>query len=182
MDHTNNSSNKTLKANQLLQNSIIHKANSCAKEDSQVREFDVAAIGAGPLGILYASWLKQARPHLRILVLDRNPSPRHKIGESTLSGFCKALRSVGISQEVMQRLFFPKNGLGFFYGDRTNEDITNAPEYILETFDETFQVERRVLDSLLIANGGRLGIEIIQNACVEPQKSVFSTHHSRNQE
>ncbi|MDJ0591577.1 MAG: tryptophan 7-halogenase [Pleurocapsa sp. MO_226.B13] len=163
MYHNNNSAKK------------IHKANLSANEESQIREFDVAVIGAGPLGILYASWLKQARPHLRILMLDRNPSPKHKIGESTLSGFCKSLRSVGISHEVMQRLFFPKNGLGFFYGDKTNKDITKAPEYILETFDETFQVERRVLDSLLIANGRRLGIEIIQNARIEPQKSVFSS-------
>ena len=175
MYYINNLSNKTLKANQLLQNRNIHQANVSTNKDRQIHEFDIVVIGAGPIGVLYASWLKQARPHLRILMFDRNPSPRHKIGESTLSGFCKALRSVGIGHEVMQRLFFPKNGLGFFYGDKTNDDITKASEYILETFDQTFQVERRVLDSLLIANGRGLGIEIIQNARVEPQKSVFSS-------
>ena len=174
MHHANNSSNKTLKANKSLQNSIIHKANSSTSKDKQICEFDIAVIGAGPIGILYASWLKQARPHLRILVLERNPAPRHKIGESTLSGFCKALRSVGIGHQVLQRLFFPKNGLGFWYGDKNNSEITKASEYILETFDETFQVERPVLEELLIANGRRKGIEIVQNAHVEPQKSTFS--------
>ena len=169
MSHTNKSLKKTIKVNQSLQ------LYSSSSTDRRIREFDIAVIGAGPIGILYASWLKQARPYLRIVVLDRHTFPKHKIGESTLSGFCKALRSVGISHEIMQRLFFPKNGLGFFYGDKTNSDITKATEYILESFDGTFQVERRVLDSLLIANGRQLGIEIIQNACVEPQKSVFSS-------
>jgi flavin-dependent dehydrogenase len=119
------------------------------------KEYDVTVIGAGPQGILYACWLKLARPHLQVVVLEREEKSKFKIGESTLSGFCKALRSVGISQEALQQLFFPKNGLGFFYLNESVENITKAPEYILETFDETFQVERRLLDSLLVANARR---------------------------
>jgi flavin-dependent dehydrogenase len=103
-----------------------------------------------------------------VLLLERSAEPGHKIGESTLSGFCKAVRTVGVRREVMQRLFYPKNGLGFFRVDRSLRDLTRAPEYVLEAFDESYQVERRVLDSLLIANAQRLGVEVGQGARVLP--------------
>lgn len=141
---------------------------------SDKNEYQVAVIGAGPQGILYASWLKQARPELKVVVLERESQPKFKIGESTLSGFCKALRSVGISQEALEVLFFPKNGLGFFHVDETIDNVGEAPEYILETFDETFQVERRLLDGLLITNARRLGVEVILGARVDLAHSQLS--------
>lgn len=141
--------------------------------------YDIAVIGAGPTGLLYASWVKIARPQSRIVVLERSDTPRHKIGESTLSGFCKALRSVGIKQEVLNRLFFPKNGLGFFHVDEATQSLTEAPEYILETFDETFQIERRVLESLLIENARRLGVEVIQGARVNLKRSTLDQNRSQ---
>ena len=146
---------------------------NCAKNCLK-SEYQVAVIGAGPQGLLYASWLKQARPQLKVVVLERESQPKFKIGESTLSGFCKALRSVGISQSALELLFFPKNGLGFFHVDESVENVSQAPEYILETFDETFQVERRLLDGLLIANARRLGVEVIQGARVDLANSQLS--------
>ena len=154
--------------------SINTESRSDRPQNCSQTEYQVAVIGAGPQGILYASWLKQARPQLQVVVLERESQPKFKIGESTLSGFCKALRSVGISQEALELLFFPKNGLGFFQVDETIESIVEAPEYILETFDETFQVERRLLDNLLIANARRLGVEVIQGARVDLAHSQLS--------
>ena len=146
---------------------------NCAKNCLR-SEYQIVVIGAGPQGLLYASWLKQARPELQVVVLERESQPKFKIGESTLSGFCKALRSVGISQSALELLFFPKNGLGFFHVDESVENVTEAPEYILETFDETFQVERRLLDGLLITNARRLGVEVIQGARVDLANSQLS--------
>jgi len=140
-----------------------------------LKHYDVVVIGAGPIGMLYATWLKMKRPETSVLVLDRNTQAAHKIGESTLSGFCKAVRSVGIRHEVMQRLFFPKNGLGFFHVHPGTKDLTAASEYILETFDETFQVERRVMDQLLIVNGKQKGVSVIQGATVDIQQCVLET-------
>jgi flavin-dependent dehydrogenase len=136
--------------------------------------YDVVVIGAGPIGTLYASFVKRARPALRVLVLDREAEAGHKIGESTLSGFCKALRTVGIPREAMRSLFYRKNGLGFFHIDETTPDISAASEYVLETFDETYQVERRVLDGLVAANARRLGVELLRGATVLPGASTFS--------
>ncbi len=149
-------------------------ASSVGDSSSFETDYDVVVIGAGPQGILYASWLKLARPQTRVVVLEREETPKHKIGESTLSGFCKALRSVGIRQDGLRQLFFPKNGLGFFHIDESTRDLTQASEYILETFDETFQVERRILDSLLIANARRLGVKVIQGAQVNISHSTLT--------
>ena len=148
--------------------------NSQSINNNSTKEYHVAVIGAGPQGVLYASWLKQIRPDLKVIILEREVTPKYKIGESTLSGFCKALRSVGISQQVLESLFFPKNGLGFFHIDESVKNVVEASEYILETFDETFQVERRLLDGLLINNARRLGVEIIQGARVELSASQLS--------
>ena len=147
-------------------------------ESDPLVHYDVVVIGGGPIGMLYATWLKMQRPNTSILVLDRNAQAVHKIGESTLSGFCKAARSVGISHEVMQRLFYPKNGLGFFHVNSATRDLPAAEEYILETFDETFQVERRVMDQLLIDNGKRKGVSIIQGATVDIRNSSLQSPRS----
>lgn len=149
-----------------------------AARDAPLEHYDVVVIGAGPIGMLYATWLKMKRPATSVLVLDRSRQAGHKIGESTLSGFCKAARSVGIAHEVMQRLFFPKNGLGFFHVNPGTRELTAASEYILETFDETFQVERRVMDQLLIDNGTQKGVSVIQGATVEIQRCLLETSPS----
>jgi len=47
-------------------------------------EYDVAVVGGGPLGLAYATWLKQDRPETRIVVLEKRATPGFKIGESAL--------------------------------------------------------------------------------------------------
>ena len=141
---------------------------------SHLPNYDIAVIGAGPQGLLFSTWLKQERPNLKVAVLDRAKSPGHKIGESTLSGFCRAMRSTGIRHEVLQRLFYTKNGLGFWHSDANTDKLQTAPEYITETFDETFQVERRVCDGLLATNAERAGVSVFWNHQVQPKESVFN--------
>lgn len=130
-------------------------------EPQSDRQVDVLVVGAGPIGCVLAGFLRKRRPGARILVVDKALEPGHKIGESTLSGFCKALRTLGVPHEVMQRLFHTKNGLGFFHLTEGVSDLQHAPEYILETFDETFQVERRPLELLLHRHLETLGIEVM---------------------
>ncbi len=144
--------------------------------EEAIRDVDIVILGGGPIAAIYASFVKMARPTTRLLVLEKQPETGHKIGESTLSGFCKAMRTIGIHQEAMRTLFYPKNGLGFFFVDRKHKDLTAAEEYILETFDETYQVERRVLDALLLANAQRMGIQVVQGASVDIKKSTLSSN------
>ena len=64
----------------------------------------------------------------------------------------------------MKKLFFPKNGLGFFHLTEGSREITQTPEYILETFDDTYQVERRPLEMLMLTNARKLGVNVHQGA------------------
>src|SRR5690242_17563004 len=147
---------------------------STYKASEMTLRCDLVVIGAGPHGLLYASWVKQARPQLRVVVVEKAPWHTHKIGESTLSGVCKAFRSVGIRHDAMQRLFFKKNGLGFFYATGARGPLAAGDEYLSEAFDETFQVERRNLDGLLAANAMRLGVEIRYGITVDAAASTFA--------
>ncbi len=154
------------------------KTAAVEQEEPPAQSADIMVVGGGPIGCIYAGFLKQLRPQTRVLVLERNDEPGHKIGESTLSGFCKALRTLGVRQEAMQKLFYPKNGLGFFHLTEATPKLQSASEYILETFDETFQVERRVLDTLIMSAMRKLGVDIIQGAHVDLSASTFGTSGS----
>ena len=57
--------------------------------------------------------------------------------------------------------------------------MTQLPEYILETFDETFQVERQVLDSLILERARKLGVRVFQGAEVQLGDSTLATGGSR---
>ena len=144
-----------------------------SEEAAPSRSVDVVVLGGGPIGALTASFLRKRRPGTSVLVLERAAEPGHKIGESTLSGFCKALRTVGIPDAAMEALFFPKNGLDFLHVDESARPLTEAPEYVLETFDRTYQVERRPLDTLVLANARRLGASVLQGATVDVKQSRF---------
>jgi hypothetical protein len=50
---------------------------------------DVVVAGAGIIGLLYAIYLKQISPHLKIEVFEKSQAPIQKIGESTLSSFSR---------------------------------------------------------------------------------------------
>ncbi len=164
--------------NQLIQTKESQKSAAASLQVTELaaKNVDVIVLGGGPLACVYSCFVKMQRPATKILIIERHSDPGHKIGESTLSGFCKALKTIGIHPEAMRTLFYPKNGLGFLSVDRNLQSIVESEEYILETFDETYQVERRALDSLLLANARRMGIEVLQGAVADVKSSTFSDH------
>lgn len=131
--------------------------------------YDVTVIGAGPLGLGFAAWIKQDRPQTRIAVVDKRPAPGFKIGESTLLPAVGAVLSMGIKAPVMRRLFNNKFGLHFWW---TGEQSTTLKSHIDPgNFDETFQLERRVFETLLINQARRLGVDVFQGFDVSMDES-----------
>lgn len=110
-------------------------------------EADVAVIGAGPLGMFYAMWLQRFRPETRVVVLDRRLHPIHKVGESTLSTTVRAFNAMGLTLPVMRRLFGNKAGLRWFYTNQSSDTLTG--HFDIVDIEETYQVERRVLETAL---------------------------------
>lgn len=128
-------------------------------------DYDVIVMGAGPLGIGYAQWLARERPQTRIAIIERKRSPGHKVGESTLSATTNAFLSLGLAPPVLRRLFANKVGIRFWQTDTNTNQLRRHIDLI--DIEETFQVERRVLEIALQETSRRMGIELFTGTRVD---------------
>jgi CRP-like cAMP-binding protein len=131
--------------------------------ESVTGEYDVVVIGAGPHALAYATWIKQDRPQTRIALVEKRPTPGFKIGESTLGPVIRAWMSLGIPLPAMRRLFNNKLGLHFWW---TGADTDEIHAHVDQVVEETYQVERRVLELLMMNVARRAGVEVHQGTRV----------------
>ncbi|TDQ00306.1 tryptophan 7-halogenase [Labedaea rhizosphaerae] len=143
-------------------------------EDTE--QVDVVVVGGGPIGLAYAIWLKRARPATRIVVLDRRARPGYKVGESTLSTTVRSLRSLGLSHTMLRRLFANKLGLAFWWVGPESEQPGSHIDVI--EIEETFQVERRVLEVALLQCAAQLGIDVRTEWRVDVTRSAIRAPRS----
>ncbi len=125
---------------------------------------DVVIIGAGPAGLTLASLLRRHRPSTRVVVLERQRFPRHKIGESLVVDINRVLADMGALDAVESAGFVNKYGATFIWGDRRSpvkflwsegEELVRAPEgYHLH---HTWHVDRPRYDQILADNARGLG-------------------------
>lgn len=120
--------------------------------------YDVVVVGAGPGGCAAASIL--ARGGARVALLERNPFPSFKIGESLMPetfwtfekmGALDRMRSAGFVEKHSVQ-FFAKSGKGSapFYFDSVNEHESAR----------TWQVHRAEFDQLMMDNSADQGAEV----------------------
>lgn len=141
------------------------------------QQTEVAVIGAGPLGTGFAMFLADARPRTSITVLERRAAPGYKVGESTLGTTTRWLRRMGLSMPAMRRLFGMKAGIRFWW---TGPGDTELHRHIdAGDVDETFQVERRVLETALIQLMQRRGIDVRLGTRVNVPASTFDEDRIR---
>lgn len=132
---------------------------------------EVAVIGAGPLGAGFAAFLADGRPRTSITVLERRAEPGYKIGESTLGTTTRWLRQMGLPMPVLRRIFGIKSGIRFWWtgpGDTELHRHVDAGDV-----DETFQVERRVLETALVELMRRRGVDVRLGTRVNVPASTF---------
>jgi halogenation protein CepH len=77
---------------------------------------DVAIIGAGPAGATLATFLRRYRPDTSVVVLEKQPFPRHQIGESLLIDVNRILADMGALEAVEAAGFSKKLGATFVWG------------------------------------------------------------------
>ena len=79
-------------------------------------EVDVVVIGAGPAGSTLAALLGKYRPETRVLVVERETFPRHKIGEGLIVDINRVLADMGALEAVEAAEFPLKHGSTFLWG------------------------------------------------------------------
>ncbi|MGE3800070.1 MAG: NAD(P)/FAD-dependent oxidoreductase [Candidatus Kapaibacterium sp.] len=132
--------------------------------------YDAIVMGGGPHGISYAHWLTEHRPGSRVAVVERNSTPGFKIGESTLSSATRSLIATGLSMPILRRLFGNKAGIRFWWTGAETDELHRHLDIV--DIEETFQVERRVLEiALQEVIRRRPGVELITGVKVDLQKS-----------
>ena len=123
--------------------------------------FDVIVIGGGPGGSTTAT-LVAMQGH-RVLLLEREAFPIHKIGESlapaTVNGICAIL---GVTEELASAGFVKRYGGTFRWGRRP-EPWTFTFSMSAKLSGSTsfaYQVERMKFDTILLENARNKGVDV----------------------
>jgi flavin-dependent dehydrogenase len=127
-------------------------------------QWDAIVVGAGPAGSTAAGYL--ARLDHRVLLLERNSFPRHRIGESLLPSMMPVLEDFGLVEACREAGFVEKTGATFIWGkSREPWDIRFGDTPFLPA-GFAFHVERSVFDQILLDHARRSGADVRMNATV----------------
>ncbi|GAB4580621.1 MAG: NAD(P)/FAD-dependent oxidoreductase [Anaerolineales bacterium] len=135
---------------------------------------DVIIIGGGPAGSTTASFL--AKHGHAVTLLEKEKFPREHVGESLLPFCFKTFNALGVLDD-MKSLFVRKPTVRFTTID--GEQSTNwcFNEVIHDESFLSFQVDRKVFDTMLLNNSRKLGVDVHEKTKVTDVK--FDTENDQ---
>jgi FAD-dependent halogenase len=124
------------------------------------QKWDVIVVGGGPAGSTPATYL--ARLGYKVLLIERDEFPRHRIGESLLPSMMPVLEDFGLIDACRKAGFVEKTGATFIWG-KTREpwDIRFADTPFLPS-GFAFHVDRAAFDKILLDNARVCGTEVLR--------------------
>jgi flavin-dependent dehydrogenase len=127
--------------------------------------YDIVVMGGGPGGATAATLA--AQHGYRVLLLERSPEPRFKIGESLMPATWSTFQRLGILPKLQASHFPSKYSVQFY----SRSGKGSAPFYFQETNPHassvTWQVLRSEFDALLLDNAREHGVEVRRGAAVK---------------
>ena len=136
------------------------------------QQYDVVVLGGGLAGLTLSLQLKNAKPDISILVLERRESEAataaHKVGESTVELGTHYLREVLDIKGYLEEHELPKHGLRFFFKNDTKEDIASRVELgpRLRLPVPSHQLDRGTLENYLMKLTRERGNDLLLGAKV----------------
>jgi flavin-dependent dehydrogenase len=121
---------------------------------------DVAVIGAGPAGSVFAT--RMAQLGFDVCLVERSTFPRRHLGESLSPGVLPMLASVGAA-EAVEAAGFPR-----VHAVSTNWEGREAVRH--DPRAEGMLVDRGVFDAVLLAQAAASGVRVLQPAQVVGQE------------
>jgi flavin-dependent dehydrogenase len=131
--------------------------------------WDLIVVGGGPAGSTLAGLARKHDPAAKVLVLEKDAFPRHRVGESLLPGSIPVLKELGVHAKIDAGGFPRKMGVVFVWGDdrkpwdadfnNLNLEMVRKYGRMLDT-EFSWQVRRSVYDQILLDHAAELGAEV----------------------
>lgn len=127
-----------------------------------IGEADVAIVGGGPAGCAAAIWCQ--RHGLRVALLEREPFPRHRPGETLPPGVEPILAQLGVDEAVRDAGFARHPGTWVSWSGPRRFEPFGADE---RGQWQGFQAPREELDRILLEAARLSGVTVVQPCRVE---------------
>ncbi len=144
--------------------------------------YDVLIIGGGFAGLTLALQLKQAKPGITVLVLEKQtgeaPIATHKVGESTSELGSSYLREVLNLKEYLTASQLPKYGFRFFFSPEVSQTISRRVEVGSRISNPypTHQIDRGLFENDLKKILLQHGVELLAGTRVVEVNLSTPTH------
>lgn len=147
-------------------------------------QFDVVILGGGLAGLLLSMQLKQQKPDIKLLVLEKRegqaPEAAFKIGESSVELGTHYMREVLNLKNYLDEKQLPKHGLRFFLSPKHKNEIHKRVELGPKAFlpVPSHQLDRGIFENDLVDMTRELGNEFLLGAKVENVDIDAKNNHS----
>lgn len=126
--------------------------------------FDVAIAGGGPAGAAAAITLAQLGR--RVLLANRRPPSRVRIGEGLPPGSTSLLRDLGVLNEFLAH----RHRMSFGNVSAWSSDEIHMEDFIHRTAENGYQLDRELFDEMLLAAAASAGADVRRDARIQPTR------------
>jgi flavin-dependent dehydrogenase len=127
--------------------------------------YDVIVMGGGPAGAVTAALVSRAG--YRTVLLERNPEPAFKVGESLMPATYWTFERLGVLDEMRKSAFPVKGSVQFYSADGRAATPFYFDEHDPHESSQTWQVLRSEFDDMLLKRATKDGTEVRRGVTVK---------------